>query len=307
MKLLLIIGLFLGTFALLAQERSNPFELIDRLPASERPQEASGITGNPFDIYPDAGIAISARPAAIRDAKRTVAPGATREETPTIISATDPNVGKGSMLAIHILLWVLAASLWLLFGGLLRQCLAATVNDGIMTQLYTRRSGGQLGALWMCYIFFFLAGGHYIHLFALNHDISIGQGIWGSWLTYALGIAAAVGLKHWVLFFYARVFPVRKEVSRYAFVLMVFSILAGLFIMPVNLLASYALPEWRMTFLYSGVILFSLIYLLHLLRGGFIASRLIGSRPVHILLYICAIEIAPLLLIYRYLSDQLVA
>jgi hypothetical protein len=295
----------LGTLALMAQERGNPFELIDRLPASERMQVAPGITGNPFDIYPDAGIAISAKPVAARGAEIAVAPGVAVEGAPTIISPTDPNVGKGSMLAIHILLWVLAASLWLLFGGLLRQCLAATVNDGIMTQLYTRRSGGQLGALWMCYIFFFLAGGHYFHLFALNHDISIGQGIWGSWLTYALGIAAAVGLKHWVLFFYARIFPVRKEVSRYAFVLMVFSILAGHVIMPINLLASYAPPEWQMTFLYAGVVVFSLIYLLHLLRGGFIASRLIGSRPVHILLYICAIEIAPLLLIYRYLSDNI--
>lgn len=298
-------GLLLGTFALLAQERPNPFELIDRLPTTERMPGAAGLTGNPFDVYPDAGIAISAKRAATDEPQTTLAPGAVKEETPTIISPTDPDVGKGTMLAIHLLLWVAAASLWLLFGGLLRQCLAATVNDGIMTQLYTRRSGGQLGALWMCYVFFFLAAGHYVHLFALHYNVNIGQGIWGSWLTYALGIAAAVGIKHWVLFFYARIFPVRKEVSRYAFVLMVFSILAGLFIMPVNLLAGYAPPEWRPTFLYGGVIILSLIYLLHLLRGGFIASRLIGSRPVHILLYICAIEIAPLLLIYRYLSDNL--
>ena len=42
----------------------------------------SGITGNPFDIYPDAGIAISAKPVATTEAEAPIAPGAELEETP---------------------------------------------------------------------------------------------------------------------------------------------------------------------------------------------------------------------------------
>ncbi len=174
-----------------------------------------------------------------------------------------------------------------------------------MNQLYTRRSGGELGALWACYIYFFFSAGFFIYLLATRFDISLGTGIWASWLTYSLVVAAAVGIKNLVLLFYARLFPVRREVNRYAFTLMVFAILAGLFITPVNLLISYAPPEWRTTFLYGGLALVVGVYLLHLFRGVFIANRLATSRPVHILLYICTIEIAPLLLIYRYLSDML--
>jgi len=175
-----------------------------------------------------------------------------------------------------------------------------------MTQLYTRRSGGQVGALWLCYCFFFLAGGLYVYLFAVRHDLSLGLGPFFSWLTYALLIAGIVGLKLTVLLVFGRLFPVRKEVSRYAFVLMVFSILAGIFLMPIDLAISYAPVAWRDTFLYGALFLLAAIYGLHLLRGFFIAGRYIASRPAHILLYICAIEIAPLLLIYRYLSDTLV-
>ncbi len=86
---------------------------------------------------------------------------------------------------------------------------------------------------------------------------------------------------------------------------MVFSILAGLILVPVNLLASYAPEAYRGFFLYAGLGSLTLLYGLHLLRGLFIANRYLGSRPVHILLYICTIEIAPLLLIYRYLRNTL--
>ncbi|MEL7161735.1 MAG: DUF4271 domain-containing protein, partial [Bacteroidota bacterium] len=89
-------------------------------------------------------------------------------------------------------------------------------------------------------------------------------------------------------------------------VLMVFSILAGIFLIPINLAVSYAPGEWGATFLYGAIFVLVAVYGLHLLRGSFIAGRYLTGRPVHFLLYICAIEIAPLLLIYRYLSDSMV-
>lgn len=179
------------------------------------------------------------------------------------------------------------------------------MNDGIVNQLYTRRSGGELGALWACYFYFFLVAGFYVYLLASYFEIGLSYGIWGSWLTYALAVAAILGLKNMILVLFSFLFPVRKEVSRYVFVLMIFAILGGLFIAPVNLLISYAPVEWRTTFLYGGVVVLVGIYVLHLMRGMFIGNRLFFSRPVHFLLYICAIELAPLLLIYYYVSGLL--
>ncbi|MEO0731580.1 MAG: DUF4271 domain-containing protein [Bacteroidota bacterium] len=281
------------------QDRSNPFELTNRLPAVEgrsvpittvaRPEYS------PFDVRPAPAAAPGNSPIA-----------RSRNATPIVIQSTDPNEGKGSILAIQLLLLIGLASLWVLYGNLLRQCLRGTVNDAVMTQLYTRRSGGQVSALWLCYCFFYFAAGFYVYLFAVRHDVSLGLNIWGSWLTYTLVIAGLVGLKHIVLLLYGRLFPVRKEVSRYAFVLMVFSILAGIFLIPINLAVSYASGDWSDTFLYGAIFVLIAVYGLHLLRGSFIAGRYLARRPVHFLLYICTIEIAPLLLIYRYLSDSMV-
>ena len=175
-----------------------------------------------------------------------------------------------------------------------------------MNQIYTRRSGGEETALWICYLFFFFSAGFFLYLFTVSNDISLNLGIWPSWLTYTLIVAGAVGLKQLVIWMLGRLFPVRKEISRYAFVLMVFAILAGVVLIPINLGVSYAPENLRTAFLYGGIGVVALIYLLHLGRGLLIAGPFIGSRPVHILLYICAVEIAPLLLIYRYLNDTLI-
>lgn len=209
------------------------------------------------------------------------------------------------MLLIHLLLLLTLAGLWLLFGDLLRQVFLGTVNDALMTQVYTRRSGGELGALWACYVFSFLSMGFFLHLLTSYFERGLGFGIWGSWLTYSLVIAAILGLKNFVLALFARLFPVRKEVSRYMFTLMVFSILAGLFIAPLNLLVSYAPEGWRGTFIHIGIGVLALIYTFHLLRGLLIASKLLTSRPVHLLLYICAIETAPVFMLYRFVSDSI--
>ncbi|NJC27670.1 DUF4271 domain-containing protein [Neolewinella antarctica] len=308
---LIFLVLVLIQTALPAQDRSNPFEITTRLPTAagmagtEKPP-AGRPNYSPFDVRPEATNA-PLLPNLLAPATAPP-PGATglSQSGPLVIQSTDPNKGKGSILAIQLLLLVAMASLWVLFGGLLRQCIRGTVNDSLMNQIYTRRSGGEETALWICYLFFFLVAGFFLYLFAVSQSISLNRGIWSSWLTYALIVAGAVGLKQWIIWVLGRLFPVRKEISRYAFVLMVFSILAGLVLVPINLGTSYAPEALRPWFLYGGLAVGALIYLFHLARGLLIAAPLVGARPVHIILYICTVEIAPLLLLYRYLSNTLV-
>ena len=271
----------------------NPFELTERLPAEAQAARADTEgTGNPFDIYPSAPVG-----------ELDDAPGAVRG--PVVI---EPSVGardNSGVIFIHLLLLLTLASLWVLFRNLLLQCLAATFNDSVMTQLYRRRSGGQVGALWLCYLFFLLSGGFFLYLLTAFFRLDPGLGLWGSWLTFVLVVASGIGIKFFVLGLLGRVYFLRKELSQYAFALMVFSILTGLLLVPVNLLMSYAPEPLRPYFVYGGLGLLVLVYLLHLLRGLFIANHYVGRRPLHFLLYICTIEIAPLLLVYRYLSSTL--
>ena len=305
--LICLLCLLFLTASPFAQGERNPFELTARLPVQSSVTEQDAlpegrVSDNPFDLRPTGTALLTSNAPALAPEN-----GLRKDQQngPLVIQTADPDKGKGTLLIIHVSLMIVLAGLWLLFGGLLRQCLRATINDGIMNQLYTRRSGGELGALWACYIFFFLATGFYIYLLTTDFDIGLSYGIWGSWLTYALVVAAVLGVKNMILVLFSFLFPVRKEVSRYVFALMVFAILGGVLIAPVNLLISYAPEAWRSTFLYAGGAVLVGVYCLHLLRGVFIANRFFFSRPVHFLLYICAVELAPLMLIYYYVDGLL--
>ena len=281
--------LFLVFFAvaLSAQDGSNPFELTDRL-SPEAASPVADTSSNPFDLR--------------------------REEEPAEVPAVRPvgeperpaNGRSQSIVFIHLLLVLLVTSLWVLFRDLLRQCMRAIANDNVMTQLYRRRSGGQISALWMCYLFFLLSAGFFLYLVSLEYDLSLPiSGVWTSWLTFTLLVMGAVGFKLVLLTLVGRIYPLRKELSRYTFLLMVFSILVGVLLVPINLLISYAPEGFRASFLIGGVVVLAVVYLLHLVRGLFIANYYVGSRPLHFLLYICTIEVAPLLLVFRYLSNSL--
>ena len=281
--LILFLGVLLAS-ALDGQADRNPFDLTDRLPPNEQPEvtEAdTALAGNPF------------------------APRTPQQETASTTPAVvDPP--ERQVVFAHLLLLLTLASLWVLFRELLRQCMTATLNDNVMTQLYRRRSGGRISALWLCYSLFLLAAGLFVYLATAYFGVALGGGLWSGWFTAVFVVAAAVGFKILVLQLMGRIYGLRKELSRYVFVLMVFAILAGLLLVPLNLLVSYAPLPFRPYFIYGAAGLLGLLYLLHLLRGLFIANRYVGGRPLHFLLYLCAIEIAPLLLVYRYVSNMLV-
>ncbi|MEM6769938.1 MAG: DUF4271 domain-containing protein [Bacteroidota bacterium] len=305
MRYFILLCLLVMCFPVLhAQDRSNPFELTSRLPAAGARQPAtSATTGqpySPFDIRPAATSTAS-----FPNLAPASAPNASRTPGPIVIQPTDPNKGQGSLLAINLILLLSLAIIWVLYGKFYRQCMRSTVNSSLMKQIFSRRSGGELGALWVGYLFFNIVLGFYLYLFAIRHDISFGLNIWLSWGVCTLFVAGLTGLKQWLLWIYARLFPVRKEVSYYAFMVMVFSILTGLFLVPVNLMVSYVDEAWKVPILYGAIAVLVIIYTFHLLRGGIVAKQYVFRRPVHIMLYICAIEVAPLLLIYRYLSDTL--
>ena len=289
MRLCLVLcWLIVLSAALPGQSAQNPFELTDRLPPGADEAGLRDTAANPFDVRRTPTRAAPARIAG-----------------PVVVAPEGRDDPGGAVIFIHLLLLVTMASLWVLFRDLLGQCVSATLNENVMTQLYRRRSGGQVGALTLCYFFFLLSAGFYVFLFAAHFGVSLGLGIWGSWFTYTLFVMAGTGLKFVVLLILGRIYPLRKELSHYIFALMVFSILAGLLLVPINLLVSYAPLPLRPYFLYGGLAVLVVIYILHLLRGLFIANRYVGTRPLHFLLYLCTIEIAPILLVYRYLHNTL--
>ena len=75
-------------------------------------------------------------------------------------------------------------------------------------------------------------------------------------------------------------FPVTKESSLYSYIILVFNILLGIIAVPVNLLLAYGPENMHLLFLYLGLGMVALFYIMRTLRGLSISIFLIGQGIV---------------------------
>lgn len=123
-------------------------------------------------------------------------------------------------------------------------------------------------------------------------------------LNLFLMIFAAVVLiyfvKHLSLLLFQRVFVSLKEIHIYSFSVMIYNIVLGISLMPVNIFAAFSSSLLTGVFVYLGVILVALFYIFRLFRAFLSTYSYFVSSIFHFLLYLCAFEILPLLILYRF-------
>ncbi len=112
-------------------------------------------------------------------------------------------------------------------------------------------------------------------------------------------------LRHLLLTFIGFVFPIKKEMDRYQFLMVVTGISIGLLIAPMNIFFPYLNEEWKQIFILGTLVFLGLILLYHYLRGLTLGVRFIGTHQFHFLLYICTVEIAPVLILVKLIINSL--
>lgn len=282
--------------------RGNPFEIVDRLPEEAATSENSlaaaqgpSNTGNPFDLHRDANGALVALPAAGQEELLLVRNGERR----AVLDA------RGRLLGIHLLMLLALGVLWTLFRPVLTNSYRALFNDSMLSQLHRKRAGGLQGQLLVCYGFSMLSIGFFLYLLTQHYDILPSDRPWGHWGMMSLGVAGLLGLKHLALSFYGWLWEVPKETGKYSFAVMVNALLLGMALVPANLLISYA-PDYATNAVVSvSLALVSSILILRSLRGLAIANSFLSRHTLLFLLYICAIEIAPVALLVKFVSENL--
>ena len=75
-------------------------------------------------------------------------------------------------------------------------------------------------------------------------------------------------------------------------------------LVPIILIVAYAPRDVSQVVLYGALGLLVLTYLFLSLRGLFIGNRFIAPNKFHFLLYLCVVETAPLLIIYKMVATQ---
>lgn len=287
----LLIGLLLSVcLPVFGQSGGNPFDLIPRLPEPPAVDSIATATGNPFDLI------AAPRPAgAVRKA-----PAAVRHKT------VDPLVQFNRLKLFIILgILVLLAFLVTVLRSLVNKSILAFINDNVMSQLYREREGRGLLPFLMLYILFFVNGGVFLFFLMKQQHLQFPVSD-PALLSFCIaGVSILFLLKHFVLNLLGFTFPVAAEISRYNFTIIIFSIIIGLFLVPVNIFMAYT-PVDFLSFVTKGALgTIALIYLFRTIRSLVIANNFLLFHKFHFLLYICVVEIAPVFVLLRFVLDRL--
>lgn len=281
------------------QNANNPFELQPRLPdTSADSLNAVPVSTNPFDIVVQAA---SEKPGA------TTGPGfyVPKIKKPKLKSNKEKETEYKRFLLVAILsMFVILTLIVTIFRILIQKIWRAFTRDNMMHQLHREQSSGLAVAYSILYVLYFISGGLFAFLVARHFGLNISSSNLYSLLICMGAIAGFFIAKHFVLWLVGFVFPVGKEVSSYQFTIMIFNIILGLFLVPVVLIVAYARPSLTGTIIWAAIGLLGLVYLFLALRGLFIGNRFIADNKFHFLLYLCAVELAPLLVIYKIAMTQ---
>lgn len=292
--LLLSIGLGVGMPSMTFGQE-NPFELAPRL---ERPATIDSITadtptsGNPFEL-----IRKAPSPGEVRVAPAPAEPGPVR--------TGDPNRYRRLKLAAIFGILLLLAVFLTQMRALFKKSFQAFLNDTVMNQLYRDQQGRGISPFLLLYVMFFINAGVFIFFIIKYYELPQSVGDWSLLLFCMGGVTGLLLLKHLLLGYLSFTFPVEKEVSRYHFMIIIFSIVIGIFLVPVNTLMAYAAESMKSGVLYGSLGIIALIYLFRYLRSLTIADKFFQFHKFHFLLYICTVEIAPVLLLFKLITKQL--
>ena len=154
-------------------------------------------------------------------------------------------------------------------------------------------------------LLFLITGGLYACF--LLHYSRFGPSI-NFWLLYVdcmVGLGGIYLVKFLVLKFCGWVFNISRGTDTYIFVVFLVNKMLGIFLLPFLILITFSGPEAREIFITISLVMILLLLAYRVLAAYRPVRNEIKLTPFHFFLYLCAFEIAPLLLIYKVLLTYL--
>jgi len=111
-------------------------------------------------------------------------------------------------------------------------------------------------------------------------------------------------LKSLVLQLVGWIFSDSERISEYIFNVFLINKILGLSLIPIVVLATY-LSSGQEVLLHVGISLVVLFYVYRLFRGYFIGRDNANLSQFYIFLYLCTLEILPLIIVTRFVSSEL--
>jgi hypothetical protein len=286
--------LFFAGLPTWGQTGINPFDLTPRLPASASASAvekfASKESGNPFDvIHPVQPVSTSPR---VRVTK----------QRPTL---SEEEQYKTFIFAVSVATLTLLTIFLTIFRSIFIRAWRCLLNENMLSQIFRESQTSGAFPYYILYVFFGVTSGTFLFLVSRHYQLPLP---WGNWLSLGIAIAGVWALlagKHILLSYVGAVFPVGKEIGFYRFTLLIFGILLGLVLVVANLIIAYGPATITQGTIYASFGIIAITYAFRSLRGLLVANNFLATNKFHFFLYLCTVELAPLLIMIKWIRNQI--
>ena len=205
------------------------------------------------------------------------------------------------LVGVILVAFLLFATVRLIFNKYLNQLLHSTVNYSTFTRLFRERYFNLLHASFRLDLIFNLELALLIYQFLSIHKINLGFSKSYSLYIACLGLIVGYFLAKRIVYYLLGILTESKpEVLEYMFNIIVFNRAMGVFLLPLTAIIAFVPLTIAEPLLYFGLLIVVIFYLLELARGIKIFLKKQFSI-LYLILYLCTLEILPLLLIYSIL------
>jgi hypothetical protein len=213
------------------------------------------------------------------------------------VTRTNPDWLVGCL----VLMFLLFATVKLIFNKYLSQLVQSTINYSTFTRLFRERYFNLFHASFRLDVIFNMTLALFGYQFLSLHKINLGFS--KSYYVYlaCLGIVVGYFTAKRVLYFLIGVLTESKqEVQEYLFSITVFNRALGLFLLPVSAAIAFIPLSQVGLLIFAGLGMIIVFYILSLIRGGKIFLKKQFSIS-YLILYLCTLEFLPLILLYDLL------
>ena len=191
------------------------------------------------------------------------------------------------------------------YGSILMQSIQASVSFQVATRIFKDNSILQKQLDNILYIFYFLSAGFLLYMTEIRFGLEP-YGISGIILyLFNLALLVMVFMGRVVVVSAAGLFFNRTRIYReYLYNIFIFNKLIGLSASPLLLFVIYTRGVLMEVFQWITIAAISAILIMRLIRGVVFSLKK-NVSIFYIILYLCALEIAPLILLYRWLEGIL--
>jgi hypothetical protein len=322
-RFIVIILVIMMQLTAVAQQRYNPFEIrqrVGKVKATNTVVQPDSMLGNPVDtltsindkplpgdtvatptqgLKPDSIKAIVGNPFEVDHLPIRVSNlDKRKEELKTNISSTKSSNG--------FLFWFLLVGCGLFAivmnssGSKISYLPQTLYNENILKLIYREESNKSSIWLTFLYIIFWINMSIFVYLVIGHYGGARGISIFG---IISAAVLVTYLVRHTGLAIIGSIFNVSKSTDLYSFTIKLFNAFIGVALIPINFILAYSPDSFKQPVVIIAFIFIGILLVLRIIRGLFIASEYLGSRMFQFFVYLCAVEIAPILISIKFLTQ----